>query len=108
LRNESPLSRIPGLSRKAWIAGEQLLLLARWTEKTRYGILSSKRLQQFKLCWKKLFGKETDFLTKTTVLGIFDFRAFLQFDKLTIQKVITFKTVIVIATTNEQNIEEES
>jgi hypothetical protein len=46
-------------------------------QKNGYEVLRGKRLKQLKLCLKEFFGKETDFLTKTTVLGIFDFRAFL-------------------------------
>lgn len=42
-----------------------------------YEILRGKSLQDFKLASKEHFGNETDFVTKTTVLGIFDFRAFL-------------------------------
>jgi hypothetical protein len=42
-----------------------------------YDIIRGKRLTEFKLAIGESFGKETDFLTKTTVLGIFDFRAFL-------------------------------
>lgn len=42
-----------------------------------YEVIRGKRLAEFKLAIGEVFGKETDFLTKTTVLGIFDFRAFL-------------------------------
>jgi len=42
-----------------------------------YEVIRGKRLAEFKLVIGDAFGKETDFLTKTTVLGIFDFRAFL-------------------------------
>lgn len=42
-----------------------------------YEILRGKRLKEFKLAVKNHSGNETDFITKTTVLGIFDFRAFL-------------------------------
>ncbi len=42
-----------------------------------YEILRGKRLKELKLAVSAQFGKEADFLTKTTVLGIFDFRAFL-------------------------------
>jgi len=42
-----------------------------------YEVLRGKRLKDLKLTLKAAFGSETDFATKTTVLGIFDFRAFL-------------------------------
>lgn len=42
-----------------------------------YELVRGKRLKSLKLSAADLFGKEADFLTKTTVLGIFDFRAFL-------------------------------
>jgi len=42
-----------------------------------YEVLRGKRLKTFKTSAVDHFGKETDFLTKTTVIGIFDFRAFL-------------------------------
>lgn len=42
-----------------------------------YELVRGKRLKELKISASELFGKETDFLTKTTVLGIFDFRAFL-------------------------------
>ena len=42
-----------------------------------YEILKGKRLQECKLAIQATFGHEIDFVTKTTVLGIFDFRAFL-------------------------------
>ncbi len=46
-----------------------------------YEILRGKSLQDYKIAVKKQFGNETDFvgktLHKTTMLGIFDFRAFL-------------------------------
>lgn len=40
-------------------------------------ILMGKRLKEMKLSLKAGFGNEANFVTKTTVLGIFDFRAFL-------------------------------
>jgi len=42
-----------------------------------YEILKGKRLKDLKLAICNQFGNETSFVTKTTVLGIFDFRAFL-------------------------------
>lgn len=42
-----------------------------------YEVLRGNRLKSFKLSIKGVFGNETDFVTKTTVLGVFDFRAFL-------------------------------
>ncbi len=42
-----------------------------------YEVIRGKRLTDFKLVFTNYFGNETDFVTKTTVLGIFDFRAFL-------------------------------
>lgn len=45
--------------------------------KNGYEVLRGKRLKSLKLAISDAFGKETDFLTKTTVLGVFDFRAFL-------------------------------
>ena len=45
--------------------------------KNGYEVLRGKRLVDYKLAFQKHFGNEADFVTKTTVLGIFDFRAFL-------------------------------
>jgi hypothetical protein len=45
--------------------------------KNGYEVLRGKRLIDFKLVSSKGFGNEIDFVTKTTVLGIFNFRAFL-------------------------------
>jgi len=42
-----------------------------------YEVLRGKRLKDIKLSIQKAFGNEADFATKTTVLGVFDFRAFL-------------------------------
>lgn len=42
-----------------------------------YEVLRGKRLKEFKLVIRTQSGNETDFVTKTTLLGIFDFRAFL-------------------------------
>ncbi len=45
--------------------------------KNGYEVLKGKRLVDFKLVVSRDFGNEIDFVTKTTVLGIFNFRAFL-------------------------------
>ena len=45
--------------------------------KNGYDVLRGKRLIDFKLVLSKDFGNEIDFVTKTTVLGVFNFRAFL-------------------------------
>jgi hypothetical protein len=42
-----------------------------------YELLRGKRLQDCKLAIQEAFGHEADFVTKTTVLGVFNFRAFL-------------------------------
>jgi hypothetical protein len=42
-----------------------------------YEILRGKRLKELKLSILENVGNEVDFVTKTTVLGVFDFRAFL-------------------------------
>lgn len=42
-----------------------------------YEVLKGKRLQEFKLCVQGQSANEMDFVTKTTILGIFDFRTFL-------------------------------
>jgi hypothetical protein len=42
-----------------------------------YVVLKGKRLKAMKLSIKEHFGNEADFVTKTTVLGVFDIRAFL-------------------------------
>lgn len=42
-----------------------------------YEVLRGKALQELRLAVKEQFGAEIDFGTKTTVLGVFDFRAFL-------------------------------
>ncbi|MDP2890484.1 MAG: DNA-binding protein [Bacteroidota bacterium] len=52
--------------------------------KNGYGVLSGKRLNEFKLAIQNSFGHELDFMTKTTVLGIFNFRAFLNLSMLLI------------------------
>jgi hypothetical protein len=45
--------------------------------KNGYEVLKGNRLIDFKLVIEKQFGNETHFVTKTTILGIFTFRAFL-------------------------------
>ena len=42
-----------------------------------YEVIRGKRLKELKLAVSARFGNETDFVTKTTVFGLFDFRAFL-------------------------------
>ena len=42
-----------------------------------YEILRGDRLKEVKSAIREMFGDETDFVTKTTVLGVFDFKAFL-------------------------------
>ena len=42
-----------------------------------YEVLRGNSLKKFKLTLEERGGSETDFITKTTLLGIFDFRAFL-------------------------------
>lgn len=54
--------------------------LARHSEELQrngYEVLRGKRLKDLKLQIIATFGNETDFITKTTILGVFDFRAFL-------------------------------
>lgn len=46
-------------------------------ERNGYEVLRGNRLNDMKLAIKKTFGDEMDFITKTTALGIFDFKAFL-------------------------------
>jgi hypothetical protein len=45
--------------------------------KNGYEVLKGNRLNLLKISIKKIGGNEMDFVTKTTVIGIFDFRAFL-------------------------------
>ena len=45
--------------------------------KNGYEVVRGKRLKALKLSIAGAFGNEIDFVTKTTVLGVFDFRAFL-------------------------------
>lgn len=42
-----------------------------------YEVLRGKRLKELKLLLCDMAGNETDFVTKTTALGVFDFRSFL-------------------------------
>jgi hypothetical protein len=54
--------------------------LEKYSEELRqngYEILRGERLQECKLAIRTEFGHEANFVTKTTVLGVFDFRAFL-------------------------------
>jgi hypothetical protein len=46
-------------------------------QRNGYEVLKGKRLKELKLSIRSLAGNETDFVTKTTVLGVFDFRSFL-------------------------------
>lgn len=46
-------------------------------ERNGYEVLRGKRLKTMKLALQGALGNEADFVTKTTVLGVFDFRAFL-------------------------------
>ena len=50
-----------------------------------YEVLRGKRLKTLKLAISREGGNETDFVTKTTVLGVFDFRAFLNLAMLMIE-----------------------
>ena len=47
--------------------------------------LRGKRLKPLKLAISRKGGNETDFVTKTTVLGVFDFRAFLNLTTLMVE-----------------------
>jgi len=53
--------------------------------KNGYEVLSGNRLKSLKLAVSSLGGNEIDFVTKTTVLGIFDFRAFLNLAMLLVE-----------------------
>lgn len=46
-------------------------------ERNGYEVLRGNRLKNMKLAMQGALGHEADFVTKTTVLGVFDFRAFL-------------------------------
>ena len=50
-----------------------------------YEVLRGKRLRTLKLAISNLFGNETDFVTKTTVLGVFDFCSFLNLSMLIVE-----------------------
>lgn len=50
--------------------------------KNGYVLLKGKALIDYKLVHSNTFGNETDFVTKTTVLGIFNFRSFLNLSML--------------------------
>ena len=50
-----------------------------------YEVLRGNRLKELKLAIFDIFGNETDFVTKTTVLGVFDFRAFLNLSMLIVE-----------------------
>ncbi len=50
-----------------------------------YEVLRGKRLKPLKLAISRKGGNETDFVTKTTVLGVFDFRAFLNLTTLMVE-----------------------
>ena len=72
-------------------------------KKNGYKVLQGKELKDFKL----RFGKEIDFPTKTTVLGVFDFRSFLNLGMLltTSEKAKQVRSLmldIVIAVINEK------
>ncbi len=72
-------------------------------KKNGYKVLQGKELKEFKLH----FGKEIDFPTKTTVLGVFDFRSFLNIGMLltTSEKAKQVRSMIldiVIAVINEK------
>jgi len=47
-----------------------------------YVLLNGKRLIDYKIVYEKTFGRETDFMTKSTILGVFNFRAFLNISML--------------------------
>ena len=46
-------------------------------KKNGYEVISGKSLKEFKLAFAQTFGEEANFPTKTTILGTFNFRAFL-------------------------------
>lgn len=76
-------------------------------EKNGYVVLRGKSLIDYKLVYTKTFGNETDFVTKSTVLGIFNFRAFLNISMLltTSDKAKELRSVIldiVIDTINKR------
>lgn len=51
-------------------------------ERNGYAVLRGKSLADFKLVYERVFGSEMDFVTKTTVLGVFNFKAFLNISML--------------------------
>jgi len=76
-------------------------------EKNGYVVLRGKSLIDFKLVYLNTFGNEIGFVTKTTVLGIFNFRAFLNISMLltTSDKAKNLRSVIldiVIDTINKR------
>lgn len=50
-----------------------------------YEVIRGKRLKALRLCVMDRFGKEMDFPTKTTVVSVFDFRAFLNLAMLMVE-----------------------
>jgi hypothetical protein len=50
-----------------------------------YEVLRGNQLKELKIEVQKHFGHEMDFATKTTVLGVFDFRAFLNLSMLIVE-----------------------
>ena len=72
-----------------------------------YEVLKGKRLIDYKLVYVNTFGREKDFVTKSTVLGIFNFRAFLNLSMLLTgsEKVLKLRSAIldiVIDTINKR------
>lgn len=62
--------------------------LEKFSEELRqngYELVRGKRLQELKLSLRNTFGHEANFATKTTVLGVFDFRAFLNLAMLMVE-----------------------
>lgn len=51
-------------------------------ERNGYVVLRGKSLADFKLVHERVFGSEMDFVTKSTVLGVFNFKAFLNISML--------------------------
>ena len=51
-------------------------------QRNGYEVLKGNRLKELKLAIREHFGDEADFVTKTTVLGIFRFRSFLNLENL--------------------------
>lgn len=72
-----------------------------------YVVLKGKRLIDYKLVHSQTFGSEKDFVTKSTVLGVFNFRSFLNLSMLltTSQRARELRSVsmdIVIDTINKR------